>query len=177
MKTINWQTKALTLFIVAAALWLTAACEYGQVEMIVPSGPCMNDAALTPSVEFLDLYERWKDELGLEEDTTIEDLAKLPGYREAVNARADRVGPKNRQIVKKIRAEYTERIERHPFYRGHVYSYLEDERGWLTDTSALEIDVHQVVSPYRFPPGDRIPECIDDVPVIYFLNRTWATPS
>ena len=176
MKTINWQTKALTLFIAAAALWLATACKPWQVERIIPSGSCVNDAALTPSAEFLDLYERWKDEQGLDENTSMEDLAKLPGYWDARNARFARIGPKYEHIVKKIQAEYTERIMRHPFYRGHVFWYLEGERGWLTDTVVLEIDVHKVVSPYRFPPGDRIPECIDGTPVIYFLNRTWATP-
>ena len=107
----------------------------------------------------------------------MEDLAKLPGYKDARAARFARLGPKYRHITKKIQAEYKERIMRHPFYRGQVFWYLEDERGWLTDTVVLEIDVHKVVSPYRFPPGDRIPECIDGTPVIYFLNRTWAVPA
>ena len=55
MKTTNWQTKALTLFIAAAALCLTTACKSLQVERIIPFGSCVNDAALTPSAEFLDL--------------------------------------------------------------------------------------------------------------------------
>ena len=173
----NWQIKILTLFMGAIALCLTAACEPGQIEVerITPSAPCMNDSALTPSVEFVDLYEKWKNERELGEDATMEDLSELPGYSGAKNARADRLGPEYFRIVAMIRAKYAERIKRHPFYRGHVIWYLEDEKGWLTDTIVLEIDVHRMVSPYRFPPGDRIPECIEGVPVLYFLNRVWAT--
>ena len=177
MNTRNWQIKILTLCMAAFALCLAAACEPGQIEVerITPSAPCMNDTTLTPSVEFVDLYEKWRDERGLGEDATMEDLRDLPGYRGAKNARADRLEPEFLRTVTMIGAKYDERIKRHPFYRGHVISYLEDKKGWLTDTIVLEIDVHRMVSPYRFPPGDQIPECIEGIPVLYFLNRVWAT--
>ena len=40
MKTHNWQTKALTLFIAVAALWLATACtEDSGLRIITPSAP------------------------------------------------------------------------------------------------------------------------------------------
>ena len=61
MKTTNWQTKALTLFIAAAALWLTTACgepasiddEIPTYERVMPKEKCPNDANdLNESVEW-----------------------------------------------------------------------------------------------------------------------------
>ena len=43
MKTTNWQTKALTLFIAAVALWLTASCGKPSYEDILGLEPCVDD--------------------------------------------------------------------------------------------------------------------------------------
>ncbi len=43
MKTTNWQTKALTLFIAVVALWLTAACGKPSYEDILGLEPCVDD--------------------------------------------------------------------------------------------------------------------------------------
>ena len=61
MKTTNWQTKALTLFIAAVALWLTAACGNGDAPIyesdvpvykrIMPISPCPDDINEDPGME------------------------------------------------------------------------------------------------------------------------------
>ena len=186
MKTTNWQTKALTLFITATALWLTTACtkEYPVAYpegglRIISSEPCENDALLAPAREFIQLAN---------EQATIktsyptdEYLRTLPGYDEARDAWNGRIG-REFDRVEEVLDTYRERLERYPYYsgaiRGTFYAWPEGHSSWdgpETDGVFVEVHLHHLVDPRIVPPADRIPGCIAGVPVHIVVGAMFGT--
>ena len=181
MKTTNWQTKALTLFIAIAALWLTTACveEYTGPEIITPSAPCGPEVPLTPSKEYFTWegakvsseYEKMLEAaknprlLGIEDPEGRERF--IHGMRMA--ARDERLKPEKERIDT-ILFKYRDRIRWQWLHQGgHVHGIaiagIENANGELTDKLVIEITVTEYVDQSTLLPEARIPECMDGVEV------------
>ena len=194
IKTINWQTKALTLFIAAVALWLTAACGNNEVEEYAigdrktPSAPCGPDIPLTPSIEYITL-EGAKVPSGYEKAL---EAAKNPGLigipdaggRERFihsirnTARAERLRPETERI-KAIIDEYEDLIwSQNPSVGGFVHGFgmdiIKTEDGISTDKQVIGIYVTELSDQSALPPEVRIPECIDGVEVHFIVQGPMA---
>ena len=168
MNTPNWQIKMLTLCMAAFALWPTAACGDAGPERITPSAPC-GDAdyeTLTPSLEFREFVG-----IGTWNDGSISTRV----WNRAVSARWERLRPE-RHRVQKILDKYTDRILRNLDLRGYGYSFhfgvdaIDHETGLPTDKLIIRIQVNEYVEQSTLPPEDRIPECMEGVPVHYIVR-------
>ena len=167
MKTINWQTKALTLFMAAAAFWLATACakeypiEYPRDGLrVISSEPCEIDEPLTPSREFIRLADE-QDPIKNSYPTDAH-LRTLPGYDEAMGAWDERIGPERKRIDEVLET-YRECLQRYPYYRGSFVDLRFTWNGILTDRIVVEVHLHHLVDPRTVPPQDRIPGCIAGV--------------
>ncbi len=177
MKTHNWQTKALTLFIAAAiALWLITACvkeypiEYPFEGLrITSSDSCDNEESLKPSREFIQLAEQ-QDPLQMSYPTDAH-LRSLPGYDEARDSRWKRIGPELERI-NSVLDMHRKQLERNPYYGGSfpVSQYLWDNIP--TDRWIIEVHLDHLVDPRTVPPEDRIPGCIAGIPVHIIVGNT-----
>ena len=165
MKTHNWQTKALTLFIAAAALWLATACgatdiKYSSPNRITPSAPCGDDAPLVPSKEL-------REFAGIE---NAYDVFGQDRIKEAARERAKRLWPE-RERVGEILDRHFDLISRqgNGEVSDHVITWgvmdTQTEDFWSTDKLIIEITLKEYVDQNSFPPEDRIPECMDGVEV------------
>ena len=105
MKTINWQTKALTLFIAAVAFCLTAACGSADTTYypypegglrIVSSDTCEIELPLAPSQEFADLPERMRQRM--ENDPNFAYTSMNLDIKTRRESRYTRLGPEFRRI-------------------------------------------------------------------------------
>ena len=190
MKQLNWQTKALTLFIAAAALWLASACanEPLGIERITPSAPCGPDVPLTPSIEFITL-EGAKVPSGYERDLEAAKNPGLIGIKDQEGrgmfiqsmraiARAERLRPETERI-ETILNRYEDRIwKQYTNNGGHIHGYgvmsMRNENGKITDKQVIEIEVIDYVDQRTLPPEVRIPECIEGVEV-HFVVAPIAT--
>ena len=187
MNTRNWQIKILTFCMAAFALCLTVACgdEYTGPERITPSAPCGDDVPLTPSVEYITL-EGAKVPRGYEKSLEAAKNPGLIGIEDAegrerfINsmraiARAERLRPE-RHRVQKILDKYRDRILRNLELRGYGYSFhfgvdaIDHETGLPTDKMIIRIQVNEYVEQSTLPPEDRIPECMEGVPVHYIVR-------
>ena len=157
MKTTNWQTKALTLFIALTALCLTATCagsEYGK--RYTPSAPCGPAVPLTESVEFAQL----KDTSDLKKDresTVREERLRLETER-----------------IEAILDKYEDRIlaqspARGGFVHGWGVSSIRNENDELTEKLIIQIMVTEYVDQSTLPPEVRIPECLEGVEVHFWI--------
>ena len=174
MKTTNWQIKALTLFIAAAGLLLATACakEYPGAYPrdglhIISSEPCEDAVPLVPSVEFVQLAER-EAPPGVKYPTG-DQLEELPGYKEVLDARRKRLGPRIERVEQAL-DEYQDRLRKNPYY---LFSelYLEDGlSGVATDSLIVRMYFDHWDDPRTVPPEDRIPGCIGGVPVHIFVG-------
>ena len=188
MKTTNWQTKALTLFIAAVALWVATACNsegryQHPYQIITPSAPCGPDVPLTPSIEFITLegarvpeeYEEWLLAAQNPRSIFIEDEEdrKTFIHNVAAMARAERLEPEMERI-RAARDKYRDRISKQylsnvPDEGGYIHGvgviaiYTED--GEVTDKTVILIDVTEYVDQGTLPPEDRIPECMEGIEV------------
>ena len=168
MKTVNWQTKALALFIAAAALCLAAACadEYTGPEIITPSTPCSPDAPLEPSEEFQQF-------VGLEH---VYDLLRSDRKHRANRLRAERLEPETERIQAIVDAYIDQRerqsnrqMARH--FSGYRVIGVKNEKGLLTDKQVIRITVSEEFDQGTLSPEDRIPECIEGTEVHLEIRR------
>ena len=157
MNTGNWQIKMLTLCMTAFTLCLTAACGDAGPEIITPSAPCGDDdyETLTPSLE-------------LREFGSIEHLydgsMSETVWNDAAVARWERLAPE-RERVENILAKYTDRIWKLPGVYSSRVSALRTENGLATDKYVINISVHEHIDWSTVLPEDRIPDCLEGVPV------------
>ena len=180
MNTTNWQTKVLTLFIAAVALWLTTACgnadpTYYPINYpldgirVISSEPCEIDVPLVPSPEYIELEEKL-NELGDELDY-METLDIREGAGESRYARLE---PEYKRILEVLRT-YEDLFIKYPYF---VLASIESMRTWdgqLTDKLVVEVHIDHLVDLRTVPPEDRIPGCIAGVPV-HFLVLPVGTP-
>ena len=178
MKTRNWQTKALTLFIAALALWLATACtkEYpitypSDGLRITLSESCENEKPFKPSREFVQLANQ-QDPIQTSYPTDAF-LITLPGYEEAMDAWDERIGPEKKRIDE-VLDTYRDRLEMYPYYRGSFPNLQFFWDGILTDRFVVEVHLDHLVNPRTVPPEDRIPGCIAGVPVHIVVGQWLA---
>ena len=173
MKTTNWQTKALTLFIATVALWLTAACGNGDLIdhpfppnglRIVAEDPCEIDVPPVPSQEFVRLAKR---RLQPGEEITFEALRKIPEYIHASYARDTRLKPEFNRILDVLEPYRVPggRFWDYPHYSGAGVEALRTWDGLGTDKIVVVVKLAHLVDPRTVPPEDRIPICLAGVPV------------
>ena len=170
MKTTNWQTKALTLFIATVALCLTTACgdryltEYpypGYGLRIVSSELCEIDVSPVPSQELVKLADR---RLPPGEAITYEALVKLSAYTLSGYARDTRLAPEFKRI-RDVLQTYLARLEKHPYYSFTDVEALRTWDGTPTDRIVIVVYLAHLVDMRTIRPEDRIPGCIAGVPV------------
>ena len=65
----------------------------------------------------------------------------------------------------KVRLKYTPLFKRQPNVHGWGVVSLRDENGNRTETRGIEIRVTEKVGQSTLPPEDRIPDCLEGVPV------------
>ena len=180
MKTTNWQTKALTLFIAAVALCLATACTtYYPIDYpyygirVISSEPCEIDVPLVPSQEFVELVER---EGTYTEGFPSWDLVRsLPGYWDAVAMRRERLAPEELRIGT-ILETYEGQLQKYPHYWGTYIKSLSAWNGVLTDGMVVVVNLDHIVDPRTVPPEDRIPDCIAGVPVHIVIGQSFGNP-
>ena len=162
MKTHNWQTKALTLFIAALALCLTTACgeEGTRPEINISSQHCGPGLPSETSKEFKQF-----EYLGYGSELTRTDRVNR-----AVRLRVERLKPETERI-QAILDRYMEHINRDvdgsiaQYVLGYSVVSLKDRKGRLTDTQVIRIDFSERLNEGQFPPEYSIPKCIEGVEV------------
>ena len=93
---------------------------------------------------------------------------------QAAEARAERL-LLERIRVRAILRQYVDRIQRQSVrHGGYVHGFgltaLSDENGIPTDRMVIEILVTKYVDQNTFPPEDRIPECMEGIPVHFQIS-------
>ena len=190
MKTHTWQTKALTLFIAAlAVLWLATACtEDSGIRIITPAAPCGPDIPLTPSIEYITLegarvpegWERYleaaKNPLLISVEDPVDRERFILSMR--MTARAERLRPETDRI-RAILDKYDNLISKHDFFTGGYAGSgwvraISTEEGLLTDKQVIVIRVN--IHPRKLPPEERIPECLDGIPVHFEYHPDVGKP-
>ena len=173
MKTTNWQTKALTLFIAAAALWLTAACGNNDTTnfpihypeggiRITSTEPCEMEVPLVPSQEFANLPEHLSQRIENDPDVVYNSMVSIIRTRRV--ARAARLAPEFKRIGDGI-AEYVHKLNGDP-YIGSVEQWsLTTSDGVPTDRIIVEVHFYYLQDLSKALLEDRIPSCIAGVPV------------
>ncbi len=64
-----------------------------------------------------------------------------------------------------VRDKYLPLLERYPNYVGSGVGRFRDENGELTGGRGIVISVLEEVDPSTLPPEDRIPDCLEGIPV------------
>ena len=176
MKTNNWQTKALTLFIAAVALCLATACTtYYPIIYpvdgirIIPLEFCEIDVPLVPSQEYVKLAEQLEqlgDEVDYMESREIQEGA--------YEARYARLEPEYKRIVDVLRT-FNDLFMKYPYFEEAMVEGMRTWDGTPTDKLVVVVYITHLVDPRTVPPEDRIPGCIAGVPVHYLVLPV-ATP-
>ncbi len=160
MKTQNWQTKALTLFIAAAALGLATACTENSdppiyesdvpvYKRIMPHYPCPDDINEYP---FLD------------NQPALSDGARLPYAQKVME---EHLLPMLEREGGPIWQSVT------PYWiRDWFSSAVFDE--WEGTVIIEVVFYSDDVQLSQLPPENRIPHCIKGVPVHFITNQPWA---
>ena len=167
MKIQNWQTKALTLFIAALALWLTTACDnvspevdpFHNIENFTTHGSCgKDDWPREPSEEFRQFE-------GIE---NLFDGSKTVQIERALAVRAERLRPETERI-QAILDKHIDQIQKRFVNQGMSIHEIGVGSVWLgeyiTDKQVISIYVTGYADQHTLPPEDRIPECVDGVEV------------
>ena len=171
MKTTNWQTKALTLFIAAVAFCLTAACGSADTTYypypegglrIVSSDTCEIEVPLAPSQEFADLPERMRQRM--ENDPNFAYTSMNLDIKTRRESRYTRLGPEFRRIWNGFYA-YEDKLRRYPYYSLVFVEELSTWDGVPTDRTVVEIHLEHMVDLRTIPSEYWIPSCIAGVPV------------
>ncbi len=157
MKTTNWQTIALTLFIAAAALWLTTACTSAGPTNVAPTTqeatefptqkPTQTSTVATPTPQVGCTHETpgLRSWLNTTEEEYVE---SLPG---------DTYAP--RFVLNK----YEDLFWRQPNVYDVSIGQLLDDQGEVTKTWAITVWVTEKVEQATLPPEDRIPDILDTI--------------
>ncbi len=66
--------------------------------------------------------------------------------------------------------KYRPLFERYPTYQGGGVSDIRDENGERTEVRGLVISVYEEVDPSTLPPEDRIPDCLEGIPVQFLVE-------
>ena len=179
MKTTNWQTKALALFISAAALWLATACtnadptyypiDYPEGGLrIVSSDTCEIEVPLVPSPEFADLPESIRQRIQDDPDAAYYSMVSI--IRTRREARNIRLAPEFKRI-RDIFYANEDKVRKHPYYSGGFVEALSTSDGVPTDRIIVVIRLDHMVDLRTIPPEDQIPSCIAGVPVHMVVGR------
>ncbi len=165
MKTTNWQTKALTLFIAAVALWLTVACGNVDTGNEVPT---TEEATEAPSVE------PTKEPTAETPEPSVGCTHGTPGLRSVLNTPEDEywVGLHGHAWSSRdVRDKYEDLFWRQPNVYDVSISQLGDGKGGWTDTWGITVWVTEKVDQTTLPLEDRIPATLkgdhfeEDVPI------------
>ena len=150
----NWQIKILTLCMAAFALCLTAACgesypdEEPVIKRIMPMGSCPNDINEAPDNPEL----TYKQEVELKFERAGEVLNK---YHSLLTGRDD---------TSQVSLGYFSSEDR-------IFPYRADSYTVFIDIWFVTNDVDQS----KLPPEERIPHCLEGVPVHFLTNQPYPT--
>ena len=154
MKTTNWQTKALTLFIAAVALWLATACDNADSTTESPPSPAVTATstqapiAATPTPQVGCTHET--PELTSRLNTSEAEYQELIDHRRSVST---------------VQRKYQELFWRQPNVHDVNPGFLRDGKGGWTDEWGITVWVTEKVDQSSLPPGFQIPDTLDNVPI------------
>ena len=165
MKQLNWQTKALTLFIAALALWLTAAC--ANVDTANPA-PLAEETTETPTQAATDTptVEAPTQQDGCSHET--------PGLRSWQNTTEEEYVESLSGawwFSRDVRDKYEDLFWRQPNVYDVSIGQLRDNQGELTETWGITVRVTEKVDQNSLPPEDWIPEILDDVRILILETK------
>ena len=143
MKTTNWQTKALTLFITAVALWLVTACRDLGTNNEVPLAKDTTEQATETNYDYSMCGENFEEGDG---SMTITD-----------GNRGER--------IHEVRLKYDALFWRQPNVHAVGEGTFYDDNGRMTEVGGIIVHVSTKVDQSTLPPEDRVPECLEGVPV------------
>ena len=158
MKTHNWQTKALTLFIAGIALWLSTSCgdslpdeyQYPSFKRIMPMGPCPNDI-----------------NIGATNYTSYTSYPRMT--LEAKKTYAEAIVRKYTLIWEQDHVSYSGvGMMPNGYYAPEFWKSFEDRSPVVFIEIAFEAGE---VDQSRLPPEERIPHCLEGVPVHFLTNQ------
>ncbi len=168
MKTHNWQTKALTLFIAAAALWLTVACGNADPNNETPSTQEATAAPLSEEVTEAPTVEPTETPTAETPEPTVGCTHETPGLRSWLNTTEE-------EYVESLPGawwypvfvfdKYKDLFWRQPNVYDVSTGQLRDNQGELTETWGVMVWVTERVDQNTLPPEDRIPDTLDDIPI------------
>ena len=133
MKTTNWQTKALTLFIAGICMLMVSACEH-------------------------DIAEKPLAKIGTDYSTCG---ANLEEGEQSMTTTTDDRGERIHEVRLKYDALFWRQPNVHSVSEGIFY----DENGKMMEMGGIVIRVSAKVDQSTLPPEDRIPACLEGVPV------------
>ena len=167
MKTHDWQTKALTLFIAAAALWLATAC--GNVDK-TNEAPPTQEATETPTQAAT--VTLTKEATGTPTVATpipqVGCTHETPGLRSWLNTTEEEYVeslPGAWWFPLFVRDKYEDLFWRQPNVYDVSMGQLRDNQGELTQTWGITVWVTEKVDQNTLPPEDRIPDILDDIQI------------
>ena len=167
MKTINWQTKALTLFIAAAALWLIAACDNADTNNVSPPPQETTETSIQEATE-APTQEPTQTSTVAAPTPQVGCTHETPGLRNILNTPEDeywlgRIG--HAWLSRNVREKYQDLLWRQPnVYDVSVNQLLDGEGAW-TKYWGITVWVTEKVDQNSLPPEDRIPSHLQDVPI------------
>ncbi len=158
MKTTNWQTKALTLFIAAVALWLTVACDSADPAIEAQPAPAttatptqvatQSPAVATPTPQVGCTHE------------TPEFTSKLTISEEELERKIHYFW-----LASDALEQYEDLLWRQPNVYDVRIGQLRDNQGKWTERWGITVWVTEKLDQSSLPLEDRIPVSLDNVPI------------
>lgn len=163
----NRYMNIIAIAIAAACLSLATACgedgpEFAHGDIITPSAPCGPEVPLEPAVEFMPFKGVDDEAIDTQE------------WNQAVDKRAARMRPqyeRARQILDRYEEVIKKKsvIEEGGYIHGWAVGFQDTEEGLISDKIIIKIWARKYVDQSIYPPEDRIPECMDGIPVHYSI--------
>ena len=114
----------------------------------------------------------------IDEDTCEATSSTEEGNMTATPEITDEMKKRARARRLEVRLKYDPLFRRQPSYHGHGLGNLRDENGEKTETRGIIIRVDEKVDQSTLPPEDRIPDCLEGVPVqVIEAERAHIIPS
>ena len=164
MKTTSWQTKALTLFIAAVALWLTAACGNGGPTIEPQPTPERTETSTQPVTES-PIEEATETPTAETPEPSVECTHQTPETRSWLNTTDEEFQEhdEKRSRAGDVLYEHSELFWHQPNVYHVGDSFLRDETGEWTNEWGITVWVTEKVDQGTLSPEDRIPEILNDV--------------
>ena len=156
MKTHNWQTKALTLFIAAVALWLATACGNAYTNNEIPLA---KEATETPTREATDTPA--DEDSGQQTGCTTESTGLTSRLNISDEEYQDYL--RKHSIAGGVLYRYQSLLWRQPNVYDVIQGFFRDDEGRWTGMWGITVWVTERVDQNALPTEDRLPDYLEGV--------------